>query len=323
MRRRDFVTLLGGAVAWPIAAHAQEAGRIYRLGFLAGRPRAIPEYDAFFDELRRNGFIEGQNLIVDARGFGLRHEQFAEIAAALARSNPDVIFSGGGDPAMHALKAATQIVPIVGGAEDMVASGLVASLSRPGGNITGVSMLSPELDGKRLDILIEAVPSGRRMGALADLTQTPQSHIKALQDAARSRRVELSVFGVARSEDIASATEAAKTSGAQAVNVLASSLLSENRRLIIERMAALRLPAIYQWPEIADEGGFAAYGPRQTLLYRQRAQTVVKILRGAKPADIPVEQPAQFELVINLQAAKEIGHEVPAGLALRADKLIE
>jgi putative ABC transport system substrate-binding protein len=224
---------------------------------------------------------------------------------------------------MHALKAATQTVPIVGGAEDMVASGLVASLSRPGGNITGFSMLSPELDGKRLDVLIEAVPSARRMGALADLTQTPQSHIKALQDAARSRGVELSVFGVARSEDIASAIDAAKTSGAQSVNVLAASLLSANRRLIIERMAALRLPAMYQWPEIAEEGGFAAYGPRQTLLFRQRAQMVVKILGGAKPADIPVEQPTQFELVINLQTAKAIGHEVPAALALRADNLIE
>ena len=321
--RRKFLATLGGAAAWPLAAHAQEAGRIYRLGFLTGRPRAIREYDAFFDELRRDGFIEGQNLIVDARGFGLRPEQFAEIAAALARSNPDVIFSAGGDPSMHALKAATQTVPIVGGAEDMVASGLVASLNRPGGNITGFSMLSPELDGKRLDILIEAVPSARRMGALADLTQTPQSHIKALQDAARSRGVELSVFGVARSEDIASAIDAAKTSGAQAVNVLAASLLSANRRLIIERMGALRLPAMYQWPEIAEEGGFAAYGPRQTLLFRQRAQMVVKILRGAKPADIPVEQPTQFELVINLQTAKAIGHEVPAALALRADNLIE
>jgi hypothetical protein len=146
--RRALTSLIGGAAAWPIAPHAQEAGRIYRLGFLTARPRAIPEYDAFFDGLRHNGFIESQNLIVDARGFGLRFEQFAEIAAALVRSNPDVIFSAAGDSAMHALKAATQTVPIVGGAEDMVASGLVTSLSRPGRNITG---LSPELDGKRLD----------------------------------------------------------------------------------------------------------------------------------------------------------------------------
>src|SRR5262249_10184111 len=136
---------------------------------------------------------------------------------------------------------------------------------------------------KRLDILIEAVPSARRMGALADLTQTPQSHIKALQDAARSRGVELSVFGVARSEDIASAIDAAKTSGAQAVNVLAASLLSANRRLAIERMTALRLPEISQWPEIADEGGFAAYGPRQTLLFRKGRRWLSKYCAGKNP----------------------------------------
>jgi putative ABC transport system substrate-binding protein len=269
VKRREFITLLGGAAAWPLAARAQQAGRTYRLGFLTGRPRAIPEYDAFFDELRRNGFIEGQNLIVDARGFGLRFEQFAEIAAALVRSSPDVIFGAGGDSAMHALKAATQTVPIVGGAEDMVASELVTALSRPGGNITGFSMLSPELDGKRLDILIEAVPSARRIATLADLTQTPQSHIKALQEAARARQVELSVFGVARPDEIASATDAAKTSGAQAVNVLASSLLSANRRLVIERMTALRLPAIYQWPEIADEGGEVSLGGKWLELSRR------------------------------------------------------
>jgi putative ABC transport system substrate-binding protein len=233
------------------------------------------------------------------------------------------MYSWASETSPRALQTATQSIPIVAGAEDMVAAGLVASLSRPGANITGVSMLSPELDGKRQDILIEAVPSARQMAALVDMTQTPQSHIKALQEAARTRRVELSVFGVARSEDIASATDAAKTSGAQAVNVLASSLLSTNRRLVIERMTALRLPAIYQWPDIADEGGFAAYGPRQILLYRQRARMVVKILRGAKPSDIPVEQPTHFELVINLKTAKALGLEVPPSLLARADEVIE
>src|SRR5262245_13787557 len=136
MRRREFLGLVGSfaSLTWPIAAHTQEAGRIYRLGFLTARPRAIPEYDAFFDELRRNGFIEGQNLIVDARGFGLRFEQFAEIAAALVRTSPDVIFSAGGDSAMHALKAGTQTLPILGGAADKVASGGLSPPRRPRGN---------------------------------------------------------------------------------------------------------------------------------------------------------------------------------------------
>ena len=277
---------------------------------------------AFLDELRISGFIEGRNLTVLPDGFNTSIDQLAERAAAMVKAAPDVL-RGVGELATRALKAATQTIPIVGAAEDMVLAGLVTSLGRPGGNITGISQLSPELDGKRLDILIEAVPSARRMAALTEATQTPQSHTNALQDAARARGVELSIFGVARPEQIAPAIEAAKRSGAQAANVLASPLLSGHRRLVIERMATLRLPAIYQFAEIAEEGGFAAYGPRLISIFRQQARTVVKILRGAKPADIPVEQPTRFELVINLQAAKAIGYEVPTGLVLRADKVIE
>ena len=207
----------------------------------------------------------------------------------------------------------------------MVAAGLVASLSRPGGNITGVSMLSPELDGKRLDILMEAVPSARRMAALADATQTPKSHTKTLQDAARARGVELLVFSVTRGEEIAPTINSAKTSGVQAVNVLASPLLtvSGNIQLIFARTAALRLPAIYQWAEHAEMGGFAAYGPRLIAVYRQRARMVAKILRGAKPADLPVKQPTKYELVINLKTAKALGYEIPARLLARADEVIE
>ena len=175
-------------------------------------------------------------------------------------------------------------------------------------------MLSPELDGKRLDILIEAVPTARRMAALADATQTSPSHTKALQHGAQARGVELSVFGVARAEEIAPVLDAAKTSGAQAVNVLASPLLSANRRFIFERMTAAASASDIPMGGYGGEGGFAAYGPRLIPLYRQRARMVVKILRGAKPADIPVEQPTHFDLVINLKTAKAIGHEVPAVL---------
>jgi putative ABC transport system substrate-binding protein len=206
----------------------------------------------------------------------------------------------------------------------MVAAGLVTSLARPGGNTTGISLLSPELDGKRQDILMEAVPGSRRMAALADSNVTPPRHLEALQKAARARGVELIVFGVSKPEQIAPAINDAKASGAEALNFLATPLFGgSHRRAVIERVAALRLPAIYQWPEMAEEGGLAAYGPRQTQIFRQRAQMVVKILRGAKPSDIPVEQPTHFELVINLQTAKAIGYEVPAGLVLRADKVIE
>jgi len=211
--------------------------------------------------------------------------------------------------------------------EDMVAAGLVASLARPGGNITGISLLSPELDGKRGEILIEAVPGAHRIAAMADSNVTPTSHIQALRQAARSRGVEFSVFGVSGSEEIIPAIDAAKASGAEALNFLATPLFSvpgtRNNGIVMKRIAAVRLPAIFQWPETAEAGALAGYGPRFTDVYRQRARMVVKILRGANPADIPVEQPTRFELVVNLRAAKEIDHEIPAALVLRADKVIE
>jgi putative ABC transport system substrate-binding protein len=322
VKRRDFITLLGGAAAWPFAAHPQEAGRTYRLGFMVPLSPDAPGVVAFFDELRFAGFIEGQNLIVVPGGFDVRDERFAERAAALVKAAPDAIVSGP-DLTTRALQQATRTIPLIAMTEDMVGAGLVKSLARPGGNTTGISLLSPELDGKRQEILMDAVPGARRMAALADSRVTPAHHLQTLQEGARARGVELSVFGVTKLEEIAPAIESAKTWGAQALNVLATPLFFNNSGLIIERVTALRLPTIYQWPDMAERGGFAGYGPRFTEIYRQRARIVVKVLRGAKPADLPVEQPATFELVINLKAANTIGHEVPAGLVLRADKVIE
>ena len=230
-------------------------------------------------------------------------------------------------PPLRAVQAVTRTVPIIGMSEDLVGEGLTASLARPGGNITGISLLSPELDGKRQDMLIEAAPGARRIAAMADARQTPPYHLQALQHAARSRGVELSVFGVNGPEEIVSAIDAAKESGAQALNFLATPLFSlpgtRNNAIVMERIAAVRLPAIFQWPETAEAGAPVGYGPRFPEMYRQRAGMVARILRGAKPADMPVEQPARFELVINLKAARAIGHEVPAGLVLRADEVIE
>jgi putative ABC transport system substrate-binding protein len=323
MRRREVITLIGGAAAtWPLKVRAQQPGRTYRLGLLSQAGRQTPQILAFFDELRLLGFVEGHNLAVIPEGFDAPIEQLASRAEAMLKAVPDVLV-GAGEGATRALKSATQTVPIIGAAEDMLASGLVPSLSRPGGNVTGFSLLSPELDGKRQDILIEMVPRARRMAALADRTQTPPSHTKALQDAAGTRGVELFVFSIAGPDEIVPAIAAAKAAGAQAVNVLASPMLFGNARVTRYWGPALRLPAIFQWPEAAEQGAFAAYGPRLYRWYRERAQMVSKVLRGARPADIPVEQPTRFELVINLQTAKEIGHEVPAGLVLRADKVIE
>jgi len=327
IRRRDFITLLGGAAAaWPFAARAQEPGRTYRLGFLLPTARQTPQVEAFFDELRLNGFVEGKNLVVVPGGFEATDDNLAERAAALVNASLDAIIPGPAPP-LRALRPITRSVPLVGMSEDMVGEGLVASLARPGGNVTGISLLSPELDGKRQDILIEAVPGARRIAAMADSRQTPPYHLQALQHAARSRGVELAVFGVNGPEEIASAIDAAKAAGAEALNFLATPLFSlpgtRNNTVVMERIAALRLPAIFQWPETAEAGALAGYGPRFSEMYRQRARMVVKILRGAKPADVPVEQPTNFELVINLKAAQAIGHEIPAGLVLRADKVIE
>ena len=321
LRRREFITLLGGAAAiGPLAARAQEPGRIYRLGFLIPiGGRQTPAVLALFDELRLNGFVEGKNLTIILGSF-------EAIDDHLANAAPDAIVAGPELP-LRALQAVTRTVPLIGMTEDMVAAGLVASLSRPGGNITGISLLSPELDGKRQDILIETVPGARRTAAMADSNVTPPYHIQVLQQAARSRGVELSAFGVGGPEEIVSAIDAAKASGAEALNFLATPLFSvpgsRNNRLVMERIAKVRLPAIFQWPETAEAGAIAAYGPRLTEVNRQRARMVAKILRGAKPADIPVEQPTRFELVVNLKAAQAIGHDVPASLVLRADKVIE
>src|SRR6516225_588052 len=228
---------------------------------------------------------------------------------------------------LRALQAATRTIPLIGMTEDMVADGLAVSLARPGGNITGISLLSPELDGKRQEILIEAVPGARRIAAMFDARGTPSFRLQALQQAAQGRGFELSVFGVNGPEEIAFAIDAAKASGAEALNFLASPLFSlpgtRNNSIVMERIAAVRLPAIFQWPETAEAGAPVGYGPRFPEMYRQRARMVARILRGAKPADMPVEQPARFELVINLKAAKALGHEVPAGLVLRADEVIE
>jgi putative ABC transport system substrate-binding protein len=276
-----------------------------------------------FDELRRLGFIEGQNLTIDWRGYGLPNEQFSAVAVELIKAKADVIYCAG-DVAIRAAQQATATIPIIAVTDDMVRSGLVRSLAEPGGNTTGVSILATDLDGKRQDILVEAVPGLRRLAALADVNESTPQHLQVLQDAARARGAELSIHRIAKSEEIVPAIDAAKTSGALALNVLSSPLLFANRRVIIERTAALHLPAIYQWPGMANEGGLIAYGPRLIQMFRELGRRqIIKLFRGVKPADLPVEQPTQFDLLINLRTAKAIGHEIPAGLVLRADEVIE
>jgi putative tryptophan/tyrosine transport system substrate-binding protein len=324
MRRREFINFLGGAAAaWPLATRAQEAGQTYRLGGLSAGPRDAPYFVAMFENLRRLGFIEGQNLTVYWHSFALHADRVSEFAADLVKANVDAILASG-DLATRAAQGATHSIPIFGTSDDMVRSELVKSLARPEGNTTGISMFSTELDGKRQEILIEAVPGLRRMAALADSTTTALTQLRVLQDAARARNVELSIQRITRPEEIAAAIDAAKAWGAAALNVLASPVLFGNRQIVLERVAALRLPAIYQFPEVAQDGGCVAYGPRLVKIFGELVtRQLVKLLRGTKPADVPVEQPTKFDLVINLKTAKALGLTIPPTLLATADEVIE
>ena len=321
MRRREFIGLVGAAAAWPLAAKAQEPGRVYRLGVLGGGRGAASE--AVFASLRRRGFVEGANLNVDYRAFGQRVDLVSQYAAELVNTNPDVLFATG-DAAIRALKQATSTISILGVTEDMVASGFVGSLSRPDGNTTGVSLLSAELDLKRQQILIDAVPGLRIMAALVDTNATQDSRLPAMQAEARARNVELLLLKIAKADEIAAAIEAAKASHAAALNVLASPVWYANRVEIIQRAASASLPSIYQFADIAGEGGFAAYGPTIASVFGDTlGRQLIKLLRGARPSDLPVEQPARFDLVINLRVAKALGLDLPPTLLARADEVIE
>jgi putative ABC transport system substrate-binding protein len=207
--------------------------------------------------------------------------------------------------------------------EDMVAAGFAASLAQPGGNITGISLMSSELDGKRQDILLEAVPSAGRIAALADSNVASLEYLKVMEESARNHGKELLVVHAASANDLVPAINDASSRGAAALNVLSSPMLHLNRRAIIARTAEVGLPAIYQWPETAEEGGLLGYGPSFINIFRQRAGIVANVFRGAKPEDLPIEQPTKFKLVVNLKTAKTINYAVPTGLMLRADKVIE
>ena len=314
---------MGASVTWPFAAMAQQAGRTYRLGCLLPSTRDGPVNTGFFEELRRRGFIEGQNLTVEYRAYAQHIDLIPQYAAELVKARVDAIVASG-DETVRAIQQATKTIPIVAIVGDMLGAGLVNSLARPEGNTTGVSILARELDGKRQDILIEAVPGLRRMAVLIDVNYTKFAKLEALQEAARAHNIEFSIHRVAKGEEIAAAIDSAQASGATALNIISSPLFAAHRHLIMERVAALRIPAMFLFPEEAEEGGFAAYGPRLRQLFAEiMLQQIVQLFRGTKVADIPVEQATKFELVINLKTAKAMGVTVPEALLARADKVIE
>jgi putative ABC transport system substrate-binding protein len=323
MKRREFIALIGGMASAPLAVRAQEPGRTYRIAYLGPSPRNAPPQFAFFETLGKLGYVEGKNLDVDSRGFARQPEQFVQAAVELVQAKPDLILCGGPQPG-RAAQQATKTIPLLVNTDDMVGEGLVASIAHPGGNTTGISVHSPDLDGKRFEALLELIPNARRVDALGGSDTANEEHFQALRGAASARGVELVIRTVGAYAEIAPAIESAKISGATGLNVLGSALLFGNRKVIFERTAALGLPAIYQWPENASEGGLVGYGPSITRIYgEQLARLAVKVLQGTKPVDLPVEHPDKFDLAINVKIAKALGLTVPPLLLAQADEVIE
>ena len=324
MKRREFITLLGGAAAWPLAARAQQPAKLPTIGFLGGTTPATWSLfvAAFVQRLRELGWIEGRTIAIEYRWAEGRGERFAEIAAEFVRLNVDVIVTVGG--AVLAAKQATSLIPIVfAAAADPVGSGLVASLARPGGNVTGLSSQFTDLAGKRLELLREMVPSLRRLAIMANAGY-PAAVLEMAEVQATTRTLGLDVvtLELRRAEDIAPAFEALK-GRAEALYVCAESLVTTNRVRINTLALAARLPTMHSIREYVEAGGLMSYGPNFPDLWRRAGDLVDKILRGAKPADIPVEQPTKFDLIINLTTAKALGLDVPPTLLARADEVIE
>jgi putative ABC transport system substrate-binding protein len=324
MHRWSFILgVAAAAVASPVAARAQQSHRVYRVAYFGPSTEQSPPQRAFIEALGKLGFTEGKNLEIDTRGSGLHPGQYAQAAQELVQAKPDLIVCGGPEPS-RAAKQATTTIPLLVNTDDVIRDGLVASIARPGGNVTVVSILSPELDGKRFEILLELLPNARRIGTLAGGDTANAEHFATLQSAARARGVELVIRTADAYDEIAPAMEAAKTANAAGLNVLGSALLFGDRKVIFERSAALGLPAIYQWPENAHEGGLVGYGPSITRIYGdQLSRIAAEILRGRNPGDILVERPTRFFLAVNLKVAKTLGLTISDTFLGRADEVIE
>ena len=325
MKRREFITLLGGAaVTWPLAARAQQP-KTPTIGFLgANSASAQTQWTAaFVQRLRELGWIEGRTVSIEYRWAEGRRDRYTEITAEFVRLKVDVIVAAGNEAAIAA-KQVTSVIPIVFAvAADPVGTGLVASLARPGSNVTGLSLQFTDLAGKRLELLREVVPGLRRLAVMANVS----SHAAVLemhevQKTARTLDLKDSTFEIRRADDIAPAFEALK-GHADALYVCSDPLLNTNRNRLNILAAAARLPTMEPFREHIEAGGLLSYGANFPDLFRRAGDYVDKILRGAKPADIPVEQPINFDLVINLTTAKALGITVPPAVLARADEVIE
>jgi putative tryptophan/tyrosine transport system substrate-binding protein len=324
-RRGFLVTSLAGVLAAPLSIGAQQVGKVYRIGIL------IPGAPAPSDRatisllvpvaLRELGYVEGQNLLVERRYAGGKPDRLSGLARELVELRADVIVAVSNE-AIQAAKNATKTIPIVMIGGSVVAQGFVASLAQPGGNVTGVAITETTLAAKRLELLKEAVPRATRLAILATAEEYQQPQLREAEEAAAALGVTLVVVAV-RSADYASAFDRIVSERTQGLLVFSSPLLHRDRSRIIELAAKHRLPAIYQWREHAEEGGLMAFGSNLAGLSRRMAGYVDRILKGARPAELAVEQPTVYELVINLKTAKAVGLTIPPSLLARADQVIE
>jgi len=328
VQRRDFLIAAGALLAAPLAAEAQQGAKVPRIGYLATSLGPSPHLrEAFLQGLRDLGYAEGRNVVIEYRDPEGKLERLPALAAELAALKVDVIVAVS-TPQALAAKQASRYIPIVfASAADPVGSGLVGSHARPGGNVTGLASLTQELVSKCLEQLKQAVPGVNRVAVLWNPgtrgERTEQDMLKEAEVAAQSLGVRLQFFEARRPEDIEGAFSEMTRARADALTVLSSTLFFQQRRRLVDQAAKTRLPAVYPWREAADAGGLMSYGASVADLHRRAATYVDKILKGAKPGDLPVEQPTKFELVINLKTAKALGITIPQSVLARADEVIQ
>jgi putative tryptophan/tyrosine transport system substrate-binding protein len=326
VRRREFISLLGGAAAaWPLAARAQQPEKVPIVGFLGSLSQSAQSTwtAAFVQRMREHGWIEGRTVTIEYRWAAGRRERFAEIAAEFVRLKVDVIVTAGTDAVM-ATKNATSVISIVfGTAGDPVANGLVASLARPGGNVTGLSNQSADIAGKRIELLREVVPSLRRLAIMANVVSSiGVLEMREVRAAAHTLGLDFATLEIRRAEDIAPAIEALK-GGADALYVVTEPLVNTNRIQINTLALGARLPTLHGQRQYVEAGGLMSYGANIPDLFRRAADMADKILRGTSPGEIPVEQPTKFDLAVNLRTARALGVQIPDRLLALADEVIE
>jgi ABC-type uncharacterized transport system substrate-binding protein len=322
VRRRAFITLLGGAAAWPLAARAQHSRKMWRIGYITHAH--TPIYDAFFESLRELGYVEGQNIIIERRYAQGEAERFQEFAAEMVRLKADVIITNTTPAALAAKNATTTIPIVIPTAIDPVGTGLITSLARPGGNITGGAILIGELAAKRLELLKEVVSSLSRTAVLWNGANPANALAwRETQGAARALGVTLQSHEVQGRKDLEVAFARMAEERPDALLVLEDALTRQYRKEILDFAIQKRLPSVFAAKDGVQAGGLMSYGPRYPEMMHRAASQVDKILRGAQPADLPMEQPTTFELVINLKTANAIGLTIPLPLLGRADEVIE